>query len=844
MDKKRRNTPPQQHQDPATPPGKRISPGKVTRTSKLAPAAGPPVQRRAKATTEATTEATPGAKTNAATQATAPAVGNGSQTPAKGAAAWNHPWMDAAHRGVASPDVVTQMSQVSESAAAHGNVQMSASHSSQAGQAPVQAFGGLSWGSFASGALDLASDAVDFVGAQVSSVIDNVAEWGLEQIDNVHDLLVYVAEVGEEAAEWLMAQIIEHKVEIAIAFLSASPSSALAVFVIRRLPTDTLQSWLTSVDAQTLDKVIKAAITIGAVAAVAAAIFALGQSSFPLIKSLTSASLTALWQFAPEELKQVVLQALVQYWPVGLGLALDGGIGATFGYPVHLGVDAYFEVSHFTEGQFKLRRGGELTEALDTGIGAGFSAGLGGRGGDISEGGLMVGAEVGAQAQAGLKQVVHQEFDFPVMHDGAFVAFILAVAGNDVGSPGAVMGLFSRELSNVQPAAYNTKTKFEFKAFAEGNAAASAGLRTAGENTSAGRSTWGREDGSADTGQTKWWQRWLRAGIFGRIALEAGVGLECENQEWTEDEDGNRVPAKMKVEASGEASAALALVHSIPVISQALPAGINFDGGAGIKVSWELSGGVDDAEPQISSPTYSLFGKTGNMDRYEGAASETSIAVGDVNEETFDSLEAFLQNISGAEVKRRFQVGLGLGRKYFLAAERAGAFSVMLPAEYRRYGFRVEGYLDLESQLSDEQVRGIFSAIAEVITAYQAGGAPLQQLYQDVLAFLSTGQGPAHVTQQLENIANHMLAGVTKLHLHGLVGLSAAAGAKLSAGAKARLSLRFGGQLTMDHDLLQHVDGVITVDDIKELLQNATAGSGALDVEGTGSAGGGEVDAE
>ncbi|GAB4517170.1 MAG: hypothetical protein Tsb0020_35750 [Haliangiales bacterium] len=712
------------------------------------------------------------------------------------------------------------------------------------GQAPVQAME-LSWRGLvdgtqelASDAMELASDAIGFVGEQANEVIDDVAAWGIDQINSLQDLMLYVARVGEDAAKWLMAQIIEHKVEIAVAFLSANPSSLLAVFVICRLPRDVLQSWLASTSTDALETVIKTAIVIGSVAAVAGAIFVLGQSSIPLIKTLTPALLAALWQHVPEELRLFVQQVLVEYWPVGLGFALDGSIGATFGYPIHLGAEAYFEISHFTAGHFTLKRGGMLTEALDTGVGVGGYVGLGGSkpgtGGGGDKSGLGIGGEAGAQAQAGLRQAVHQEFDFPVLQDDAFLAFLLAVAGNDIGAPDQVVELFSRQLRNVQPDSYNTKTKFELKAFAEGNAAASAGLRTGGENTQEGRSTWTNRDGAADTGKTKWWQRWLRAGIFGRIALEAGVGLESENQEWREDADGVRVPAKIKVEASGEASAALALVHSLPVISQALPAGINFDGGAGIKVAWILTGGVDDSEPQVSSPTYSLYAKTGNLDRYQGAASETSIAIGSVSADTFASLDAFLNSISaGAEIKRRFNVGLEIGRKYFLAAQRAGAFNVMLPADYRNYGFRVEGYIDLDAQLSAEQVRSVFRSIVAVNSSYQAGGAPLQKLYQDVMIFIATGDGPPEVMQQFEAIANHVLAGLHRLHLHGLVGVSAAVGAHLSAMGKVRLKVHLGTQITMDHDLQPYVSGIVTLEDIRELLRNPDPGGDSeLEVAG------------
>jgi UDP-N-acetylmuramate-alanine ligase len=70
--------------------------------------------------------------------------------------------------------------------------------------------------------------------------------------------------------------------------------------------------------------------------------------------------------------------------------------------------------------------------------------------------------------------------------------------------------------------------------------------------------------------------------------------------------------------------------------------------------------------------------------------------------------------------------------------------------------------------------------------------------------------------------------------MHGLVGLSVAAGAKVSAGAKARLQGRIGGQLTMDQNLMSWAGSEVTVTDIESLIKNAVAaGTGATEIEGS-----------
>jgi hypothetical protein len=709
-----------------------------------------------------------------------------------------------------------------------------------ANQAAAQALAGRP---AATGAAVAPGDAHDW---SFREAIDNVGDAAMDlamrQIESAAELIAFVGRFGEAAAKKAIDFLVAHKVEIVVGLLTLNPGNALLVYAIRKLPTDRLTAFLQSAEAATAAKIVGIAIAAGAIAVVAAALFAAGPAVLPILKELAGPTIALLWQHAPEEMKRYAQQMLVEGWPVGLGLELEGSIGATFGYPVYLGVEAFFSVSHASSGVFELRRGGIMTEAFDTGVGAGGFVGIGGgkKGDGEGEGAIGIGAEAGAQFQAGLKQFVLQEFSFPVTEDTAFASFLIAVMQADTSASMSILSLFSSQLRAVNPISYNTMTKIELKEFAEGNAAAQAGVRTGGADTRSGGGTWNNQEGTRDNGATKWWQRWMRAGIFGRLAGEVVQGFEQRNKEFTTDAEGVRVPSVMEIDLYGEGSVAASIVHAIPVISQALPQVPSFDGGAGIRVTWTLRGSPTDAEPQVSEPLWQLYTKTGNMDRYNGAASETSIAVGNLSAETFASVDSFLASIqAGSTFKRRFSIGSQLGRRYFLMAQRQGAFNVMLPADYRAYGFRIEGYLDLESSLTADMVRSVFRSIIDTVAGYRDGGAPLQQLYTDVMTFLSTGRGPAHVTSKLRGMADTILAGVKKLKLHGLVGLSVAAGAKVSAGAKLRLQGRVGGQITMDHDLLADVGGAITVADIEALIQGGVdAVTGALEVEGDASASG------
>ena len=218
------------------------------------------------------------------------------------------------------------------------------------------------------------------VGGAASAVGGAIMDWGLDQINNAADLLTYIGAVGEEAAKVLIDQIIAHKEEIIISFITANPLNGLVVYIVKKLPLESVKSWFAALDLATAGKVLAALAAAGIIATLAPAIFALGAGAFPLLKELQGPAIAALWNVAPDDMKKYAAHLLVEGWPVGLGVAFDAMVGATFGYPVFLDGEAFFEVSHFSEGNFKLKRGGSLTGGLDTGVGAGGFVGIGGDG--------------------------------------------------------------------------------------------------------------------------------------------------------------------------------------------------------------------------------------------------------------------------------------------------------------------------------------------------------------------------------------------------------------------------------------------------------------------------------
>ncbi len=430
------------------------------------------------------------------------------------------------------------------------------------------------------------------------------------------------------------------------------------------------------------------------------------------------------------------------------------------------------------------------------------------------------------------------------MDDGGFAAFLLLCVGVSEGAVFRLASLFIDELRALTPENYNTQNKFEFKVFAEGNAAAQAGVRAGGENTEEGGSTWSNNEGSRDTGSASnmpWYdlRKLIRASVAGTASAEAGVGAEMEVKSWTNNADGTRVPAEMDFALSAEGSATAGIVHSIPVLSGMMGQLPSFETGGGVKVVWHVTGQPEDEEGVFSEPEVHLIAKTGaGFDRLEGAGSETDINLGTMGPDTFDSVENFLAAQRGATFRRRASIGGNFGRAYVSALNRQGSFNTMLPAEYRRYGFRVEGYVDVTCAISTDQVRGIYNDVISGAQEYAEGGPILQSLQNDVIALLTGGEVSPALSSTVRSVAQRLLDSLTELDFNGVFGLGLAAGAQASEGAKVRLEGSAAGAITYERNLLEELgDGARpTVEQLENLIRNiGTAGSEVLEVPGENS---------
>ncbi len=689
---------------------------------------------------------------------------------------------------------------------------------------------------------DVAETALNVATLGMYGVATSVVDWTVEAIGNPEDLLTCFREAGEGVAKGIVDQLANLNVFVLVSFVTGNPTHALVTYVLGKLNSENIAEVFRNLSNEE---------RVGFIALCAAGPYLL--FILPAIALLDDEQQQAVLEaFSPEALGRALLalpaqtrellqSAVNTAWPVGMGMSLDAGLGATFGYPIYLGVDAFLEVSHSAPNTIRMKRGGELTEAFDTGAGAGGFIGFGGQetGAGNREGGFGIGAEAGAQFQAGMKQVVSQTFEFPVLDDTGFTAFLLMCVGVNEGAMFSVASLFIQELRALNPMNYNTQNKFEFKLFAEGNAAAQAGVRTPGENTEEGGSTWSNSEGSRDTGSRPPWydlRSLIRASISGNVAAEAGVSAEMEVKNWTTHPDGTRVPSEMDFALGAEGSASASIVHAIPVLSGMIGQLPSFEAGGGVKVVWHVNGNPEDEQGVFSEPELHLIGKSGaGFDRLEGAGSETDINLGPMGPETFESVENFLAAQRGATFRRRASIGGDFGRAYVSALNRQGTFNTMLPSEYTRYGFRVEGYVDVTCAVTSDQLRGLYNDVISGAQEYAEGGPILQQLQADVIGLLSGGEVSPALSGTVRNVAQRLLDSLTQLDFHGVFGLGVAAGAQAAEGAKVRLEGNAAGAITYARNLLEELgDGARpTVEQLESLLRNiGTAGSEVMDVPG------------
>lgn len=535
-----------------------------------------------------------------------------------------------------------------------------------------------------------------------------------------------------------------------------------------------------------------------------------------------------------EAARALVQEVLDRYWPVGVGLVVDAHVGVTFGIPLQLSQSGSFGLVRETRETVKFVRHGVAGGGFDTGIGAGGFVRFGAQG---------VGASVGAQAQAGLQVVVHEEFVFEVLEHAGFIPLLLYLL--DAESAAHIAAAFDRALLGLTPEPFRKKLKIEVKAVAGGVAGAEAGVRTADDRSRpASGGTYGRE-GKAPIGRGEAifldpkvdkrvnlrgvLQTLLRAALRGEVILEAGGGLELK-PEWDKGASGiwQLRSLQVGIHAEGEAAGS---ITAVVAAASGLPAGHAFQGGGGLRVMWRITQPFN--EESVEYLGHELYLKAGELDVYEGPAHEIILSLPVLDLAAFKSFDAFIAAVDKAMIRHRFTVGSPLGRTYAIILASNRNFTVALSPKYQDWGVHFLGYFTVKLVLPEEVLMRMLARVGEYVLEELEEDTEVQALVKTLLqgiqqrtippdlsekvqratasvlngaadhvrTFLDTGNVPESLRPLVDDLLAILVGAVEEIEFRGEVGLGLATGATVSKGGKIRVHGSVSGRVVLRRDV-------------------------------------------
>ncbi len=706
----------------------------------------------------------------------------------------------------------------------------------------------------ASLSVDLAKKAMRFVARNMRSLFIELIKaapgseyiiYGIEAIldfYSITEVISFLQEFGESTAKSILRLISSINLGTLKDIVLSLPGYALSGFIIALMSAQKVLEIVTELAVDKLKTLIEVARNWGAgirklLSVIAANIEAIYTKIKAALIALGTEIVEALIR-AYNVMMQIVKYIVEKIWPVGAGVQLDGGIGATFGIPIYVGVNYTCYIVHESPGVFKLFRRGVVKGGLDTGVGAGLSIGSGrpGAGSADDSGSLMIGAEAGANAGAGLQAMIEQEYQFPIYQDLAFLSFLATATGTDTG---VTFGLASKLLqptgANLDPMVYNIKTKFQFGVYAEASAEANIGVKVGNDHTGGETQRWdnhnreGENDSRPDSlggySGAPWYARGmllrkLRASIGGNIRAEANMGVEMRQGRFEEDENGARVPKEVELDIYGEGTFAASLAASLPVPVPIPNLGI--DTTLGLKATYKFVRNGNDDDISVEYQRYSAYINGGDMDVIDGPATENEISL---QGDTDLGFQEFLDeaNVSFRR-KQRLSLESPFGRSFQSRANRQ-EFTRVLNGNGRNFGANVAGYLTYEFKISSANAKRILASMGAFHQERIANGE-WQFLIDDLITFFTTGQMAPYIESFLDEILSFI--NVTMLQARWSASMGVAADGSAGAGAKVRLHGNLSAGVFRNYDLLGEGE-TLTVQEIRELL---TTGASALDLSG------------
>lgn len=502
--------------------------------------------------------------------------------------------------------------------------------------------------------------------------------------------------------------------------------------------------------------------------------------------------------------------------PVGRGVSFQLQGGITWGVPVHTGVSTtcYLKRKDAKNLHLTVHKQGIL--ALDTGVGASFFIGKPGNGKPGQPG---MGAELGANAQAGVQGTNVEEYVIPIKD-------FLALAGvTALKSVSGIGGVLNKTLSK-NAKKYLIRQRFEIGAFAQGDAEAGLGVRRGTKDLQGKAGPKGSEYGtSAWNRKTERKFQGAKPSLFSgdKLALLNALGIFASKHLRGQVVGGFEQEIKGKqtitsVYGEGEISAMISL--PIPFLNQLLkmlPSGV----GAGFQLSF-----IQEAGKKKITPKIKVYQKQGEDQKYAGTANQQELSLDLGSMISTDKLLKQMQSgkvnpLQVLDVKKSIE-GATFFNRMLLTQASGGRLASFLRRQQgtrsllagknqgvlKNFGVSLDVYLDLKYSLGKEDLNKIANMLlAKGKKAVEAtkDAQSFNEAYQLLKAFALDEATSPKMWAMIDEISKILMVEKVLLRFQGSVGV--AASGKLSAGAKVRGDLSVQGGIFCELDYIQKFGG-------------------------------------
>ncbi len=414
-----------------------------------------------------------------------------------------------------------------------------------------------------------------------------------------------------------------------------------------------------------------------------------------------------------------IQETVEELWPINFGAYFSKSVGATFAIP--FGVDKQIETWFYRKDEktLALKKFKKLKAGVDTGASAGFY--IGGRG----KGSTTAGAHAGVNAEVKGALYNYAEFSFPIYDDESVINALGAITGMSEKPIVKATSIFLDALFDMQlnPEHYITKKKLAVGIEAQGNAAAYAGLMKAPSDKSSDRyASKGphASEQAADRYDTRvvdvinpfkkgnLWDLVKKYCGVGASVLAKGdikLGMEYEQDQKYEEGQVSIVPSSKKLAIFLEMSRQLEGQIDFSIFGSL---GTAFEKGMGAKLTFQAdeNGEFD----YLKMPTISFYTMQGEMDYYDGPASEMEFSLPGNITETLKGLKnldmsAVINIVKQIKYKKRIAIANFMNSKAKLFLQKQEEQQAMAKITNKANPlFEMEGYLDVEIDFSKVEV--------------------------------------------------------------------------------------------------------------------------------------------